>query len=75
MVNYKDHDIGDHLIVISGGGQKTEKLDNWRHWEIVGDLVWRGVNYVEAYDLAKWARRAEKGQEKRIGTDILIKVK
>ena len=67
--------LTDTIAVISGGRSGTVKFDSWRHWEIVGELVWRGANRFDAEDAAKWAAKAPIGLEKTIKPGILLKIR
>ena len=65
----------DNIAVIQSFGKKTEKLETWKYWEIVGELIWRGADRFQAEDAAKWCLRAETGEEKTIDPDIQVKIK
>lgn len=62
------------VIIRSADKRKPVVLDTWRYWEIVGELRWRGTDYVQATDAAKWCQRAKPGDINRVG-DILLEVK
>lgn len=65
----------DTIVTIQNFGKKTEKLETYKYWEIVGELIWRGAERMEAYEAGKWCRRAEPGQEKDVKPDILLKIR
>ena len=50
------------VTIRSADKRKPVVLDTWRYWEIVGELRWMGVDYVQAIDAAKWAQRAKPGE-------------
>ena len=67
----------DTKVIISGGKRASDMsyniiLDSYKYWEIVGALMWKCVDRFEAYDLAKWIRKASVKEEKeiKIGDDI-----
>ena len=61
------------VTIRSAYRQKSLTLDTWRYLDIVGELRWMGVDYVQATDAAKWAQRAKPGDINRVD-DILMEV-
>jgi hypothetical protein len=73
----KKEPIQERKVIVtirSADKKKPVTLDTWRYWEIVGELRWMGVDYVQATDAAKWAQRAKPGDINRVD-DILMEVK
>lgn len=64
-------------IAVFRSGKKKETLDTWRHWEIVGALLWMGADRLTAYDTAKWIQQAKPGDTRTVqpGIDIQISEK
>ena len=63
------------IVKIIGGKQPSVALLSDHYWEIVGELIWRGAERIDAYDAAKWAYRAESGLEKQVNPGILMKIR
>lgn len=65
----------DTIVKITGGRGNPIKFETWKYWEIVGELISRGAERFKAYDTAKWAMHAERGEKTTIRPDILLKIK
>lgn len=62
------------ICVIISNGQRKDKLETWRYWEIVGALQWMGADRKTAYDAAKWAMKAKPGDSLTV-KEIRMEVK
>ena len=74
----KDAPVQNNTIVkIRGGRSATIALDAWKYWEIVGEIVWRGANRLDALDVAKRVARAKPGERFSIepGIDLIVERK
>lgn len=54
---------------------KTVTLESWKFWEIVDELRLLGIDRITVYDAAKWAGRANPGDEKTVTETIKMDVK
>lgn len=64
------------VTIRSGGTKKPATFETWRYWEIVGELVWRSANRLDAYDAARWCGRfAKPGDRRELFPDITMEVK
>lgn len=61
-------------VIIRRNWRKTDRLETWRFWEILGALRWLGLDYLTAYDLAKWCRRALPGDSREPVLGITLEV-
>ena len=57
------------------GEQKPFRLASWKYWEILGELIWRKIDRLQAIDAAKWASKAKPGEKYRIGKNYILEVK
>lgn len=61
------------LTIRSFGREKAMKIAAWKYWEIVDELINRGVSRKQAHDAAEWASKTRsKGQYTDILTMVLI---
>lgn len=58
------------IFVTISDGNKRERFETWRYWEIVGALQWMGADRQTAYDAAKWAGRATPGDWYKIALAV-----
>lgn len=66
----------DTMIYIYGGrGGATVNFASYKYWEIIGELIFKGVERMEAYDAGKWAKRATVGEVKHLSHNVTMKVK
>lgn len=68
------------VVTISGGKiNKPEKLGSQRYREVVGEMIWRGVDRIKAEDNAKWVMKAAPGSETKILVEnyppVILKVR
>ena len=57
------------------GEQKPFRVQSWKYWEILGELIWRKIDRLEAIDAAKWATKAKPGMKLKIGQNYILEVK
>lgn len=63
------------VVKITGSKHPLAKFETYKYWEILGELLWRGVERFKAMEIAKNVRKAEPGTEIRLAPDIVLKVK
>lgn len=63
------------LIIRDISKGRPVKIEAWKYWSIVEDLGWRGITRQEAYDAAKWAGSAKRGEEYSIGRYLKLLIK
>lgn len=64
------------MIRSKAGKTKPVKLETWRYWEIVGELMWLGVDRFDAYDAARWcAKEAKPGDKLDLSSGVSIEIK
>ena len=61
------------LSIRSFGRERTFRIAAWKYWEIVDELISRGIKREEAYAAAEWASKIRtKGRYTDIPNLILI---
>lgn len=45
------------LLIRSFGREKTMKIEAWKYWEIVDELINRGISRKQAHAAAEWASK------------------
>lgn len=64
-----------YVTIRSTTQRKAVKFEIWRYWEIVGELIFRSADRLDAYDAARWcARFAKPGDRKELFPDISLEV-
>ena len=62
-----------YVMIRSRAEHKPVKLETWRYWEIVGELISMHAERQAAYDAARWcARMAKRGDRLEIAPDISL---
>lgn len=74
MKNYEKGQERKVYVTIRSG-RKTEKLETWRYWEIVGALQWMGADRETAYKTAlRCARARGKHAKWLLPTGIIVEI-
>ena len=64
-----------YVTIRSTTQRKAVKFESWRYWEIVGELMFRSADRLDAYDAARWCGRfAKPGDRRELAPDITMEV-
>ena len=64
------------IVTIRSEGEKNNvSFACWRYWEIVGELIWRKADRLEAYEAARWCARARPTDRLEIDPGISMEVR
>ena len=64
-----------YVTISSTTMRKPVKFESWRYWEIVGELIFRSADRLDAYDAARWCGRfAKPGDRRELAPDITMEV-
>ena len=64
-----------YVTIRSPGYKKSVVFETWRYWEIVGELIFRSADRLEAYEAARWCGRfARPGDRRELFPDITMEV-
>lgn len=72
--NAKDVERKVYVTIRSPYKRKSEKLETWRYWEIVGALQWMGEERSEAYEVARIIFRKKPGTGIVLGSGVTLEV-
>lgn len=73
MAKKKEEPHVQKLYAVIQDGKSRESFESWKYYSILDALRDRKVPRLMAYDTAKWATRAEEGEQKQIG-EITIRI-
>ena len=63
------------FVKISSGDEGGVRFETWRYWEIVGELISRHLDRLDAYEAARWcARFAKPGDTTKLMNGVTLEV-
>lgn len=63
------------LVLKEAGSKKQFRRASWKYWEILEELMFRGIEYQKAQAAAKWATSAKPGDIYQLNKYLTMTVK